>query len=149
MMKSMNATANQDSIAITVAAVIRTFFIAGLIWLLLSITIAFFSASELIRSLMWSVGLWLLCMLDLFSLAKAGAAVTHLIGGNLGDKRIPIAVQALFWGAIKLVCLGFIGWVLFNAQSAPEGALLMGLGTLVIVPLFGGFHWSQRELNHA
>jgi hypothetical protein len=92
--------------------------------------------------------LWLVCLIDLYSLSRAVGAVLELAATS-GEKRGPLTIQAFYWGMIKLLCLGILGIILFYGRSIPPVSLLAGTGTLVVVPLLGGYWWSQRALRHA
>lgn len=95
----------------------------------------------------WASGLWALCVLDLWSLAK----ILHLALGFSNvppERKGPYLFQTLFWGAAKVACLGSFTTALIFADGAPSSGILLGTATLVIVPLGGGFWWSQRELKN-
>lgn len=96
----------------------------------------------------WFLGLWIVSLLDLFALERAVEAATGLMS-EASENRGALVIRAFYWGAIKLACMGILGWIVIHASNAPVRALLLGLGTLVAVPLFGGFMWSQKELRHA
>lgn len=107
---------------------------------------------EPLSTLKWLLALWALCVLDLLALTKAILAVMVLM--SLTDtendlaKRPALSIQAMFWGLMKLVCLGVLGAVLvMKSETIPRFALLAGLGTLIVVPLFGGFWWSFSSLK--
>ncbi|MBC7693014.1 MAG: hypothetical protein H7222_14725 [Methylotenera sp.] len=104
---------------------------------------------QFLQSLLWMLGLWTLCVLDLVALAKTIAAGIILMSDQAPEKKSALAVQALSWGSLKMIFLGVIGLVLWKASTVPTVALLSGIGTLLIVPLVGGFWWSQKELSHA
>jgi hypothetical protein len=99
----------------------------------------------------WALAIWALCMLDFLTLARCGSSVLALMASGPNDTKRPYwMIQSLFWGSMKLLCLGAIGVALFYGRSIPSIALLLGLGTLLVVPLFGGFWWSRKEfLTHA
>jgi len=102
-------------------------------------------------AILWFVGLWLLSVLDIAALGKTLTAVLGLAGGEIQEpeKRAGAAIRAFYWGFVKLACLGFFALALTKAEAAPGIGLLLGLGTLVIVPLAGGVVWSQRILRNA
>ena len=125
------------------------FLWTGLGWLAICL---FFCARGLepMRGLFWAAGIWLLCMADLLAMAQVVSQLLQLSGaGPQSTARGPRMMQIFFWGLIKLACLGLFGVILWAGRETPQRALLMGLGTLVVVPLVGGFWWSQRELSHA
>jgi hypothetical protein len=135
------------------------FAIAAGIWLLTGGFLSWYFGPQewsVFYSAAWFCVLWTLCVLDLITLSKAIQAAFRLIGqdpnysGEVADQKRPaLIVQAFYWGFIKLACLGTFTVILMRAQQIPSSSLLLGLGTLVVVPIFGGFWWSKRELHHA
>ena len=98
-------------------------------------------------ALAWMLVLWMLCVLDLIALAKTVAAATILMSDQFPEKKAAFMVQTLVWGTTKFAVLGFLGIVLWKAQAAPKIAVVLGVATLLVVPLIGGFWWSQVELK--
>jgi hypothetical protein len=96
----------------------------------------------------WALGLWLLAVVDLAVLGKTISCVLFLMHST-SEMRSAHVVQALCWGLFKVVCLGLFIIILLKGQKIPMRGLLLGMGTLVIVPLTGGFFWSQRVLRNA
>lgn len=94
------------------------------------------------------LGFWILSVLDIGVLGKFLSLAAHLMNADELNKSA-YAVQALVWGVAKLVCLGLFVLVLLKGHEIPMHSLLLGMGTLVIVPLAGGFIWSQRVLQNA
>ena len=90
----------------------------------------------------WFLGIWVLSMADLAALAKV---VQVLIAASQAatENRKSHVIRAFTWGVVKLACFGLLIAVLVNAKAIPAVALLMGLATLVAVPLAGGFVWSR------
>jgi uncharacterized membrane protein len=125
------------------------FGIAG-VWLLLAFALtAYFSKEPSFGEFGWVCLLWALSLLDLYVLSRALGAAFEL-ASEPGEKRGALIIQASYWGVIKLLCLGTFGAILsMNGRSIPVISLLMGPGTLVTVPLLGGYWWSQRVLRHA
>ena len=122
----------------------------GVGWLLLAIGYGFWRAEPGTAGAFatWFVGLWAFCMLDLAFMVKALASVIQLMTETRPDRRGPLIVQTIFWGFLKLACLGAIGFLLVKARgTAPSIALWLGVATIVVVPLGGGFWWSRRQLE--
>lgn len=94
------------------------------------------------------LGFWTLSVLDLGILAKFLSSAGYLMNANEAT-RSAYAVQAIVWGVSKVVCLGLFVLVLLKGHEIPMHSLLLGMGTLVVVPLAGGFIWSQRVLQNA
>jgi hypothetical protein len=92
--------------------------------------------------------IWALCLLDLYSLSRAVGALLEL-STTSGENRGVLTIQAFYWGMIKLLCLGILGIVLFYGRSIPATSMLAGTGTLVVVPLVGGYRWSQKVPQNA
>ncbi len=124
------------------------FLWVALFWCVLGVVVLSFTQAQIQTALFWALGLWLFCLFDLVALAKTIAAAMNLMSDQVQEKTIA-SIQTLFWGTIKLCSFGVLGWILFQAKAAPIGALVMGVGTMLVVPLVGGFWWSKKELNHA
>lgn len=126
---------------------LRPFLWASLAWAALSIGVLSFIASDPGES-MRSWGIYFaLALTDLFFLVKTVAALMHLMSDQGAKNRTAYAIQAFVFGGLKLICLGMIGLCLWKLPSTSSGGILFGLGTLVVVPLLGGFLWSQAELK--
>jgi hypothetical protein len=127
------------------------FGVVSLIWLILGEVLCTALNTNIEQALfakMSFLGFWLLSVLDLGILAKFLTSAGHLM--NAGEHtRSAHTVQALVWGAGKIVCLGLFVLVLLKEHEIPMQSLLLGMGTLVVVPLAGGFIWSQRILQDA
>lgn len=127
----------------------KPFLIVAGAWLVLGLGLcAGFSAHKTGLALSWMGVLWALCLLDLYALSRAVGATLTMMSGE-GENRGPLVVRALYWGVVKLTCLGILGAALSFGRSIPVIALLMGIGTAVVVPLIGGYGWSQKVLRHA
>ena len=98
--------------------------------------------------LAWFGAFWAFCMFDLMFMVRALAAVIHLMTEVKTDRRPARLVQAVFWGALKLLCLGASGFLTYRARGiAPAASLWTGVATIVIVPLAAGFWWSRQQLE--
>jgi hypothetical protein len=124
----------------------KPFAWAAILWAFVAVAIVMFNCPDesRIRALEWMGTLWALCLIDLITLAKALQSAILAMDGA-GENRIPHSIQAFYWGAIKLVCLGLFGFILWQSARAPTVGLLTGLGTLVVVPLLGGF-WRSKQI---
>jgi len=127
------------------------FLVVAIAWLVMGEAVsAWFSAGKMGHSLSWTMVLWALCVLDLYALSRAvGAALAVMSDSDADENRGPLVVRALYWGVLKLTCLGILGLALSYGRSIPVAAMLMGIGTAVVVPLVGGYGWSQKVLRHA
>ena len=92
--------------------------------------------------------LWFLSILDLAVLSKLGLVLFSLVNAE-GARRSALTIQAFFWGAFKIICLGLFVITLLKGQKIPVSGLSLGMGTLVVVPLLGGFLWSRKVLTDA
>lgn len=125
------------------------FFVVACAWLALGLALcAQFPGSSIGYAFGSLTLLWAVCLLDLYSLARAVGAVLELSVTD-GENRGRFTIQAFYWGLIKLLCLGILGIILFYGRSIPSAAMLIGTGTLVIVPLVGGYWWSQKVPQNA
>jgi hypothetical protein len=94
----------------------------------------------------WMVGFWGFCVADLYALARTVFAVLAVAAEESAEARAKLSIQALFWGILKLGCLGLFTLVLIrHGTGIPAKGLLLGLGTLIVVPIVGGYWWSQRS----
>jgi hypothetical protein len=127
------------------------FLIVGAIWLGVSAGVGAYLTheSQRVTQMLFSLAiLWATCLFDLYALARtAGAALDAMSGAR--EKRRASVLQALYWATIKLACLGILGVVLLRGDAMPAISLYMGSATLFVVPLFGGYWWSQKVLRHA
>ena len=118
-------------------------------WLLLSVALCFFLGPEPRNDqFLWMLVFWGLSNLDLSVLAKFMSVAVRWAGAT-PEKRPVLAIQAFCWGIFKVVCLGLFIFVLLKGYEIPTYGLLLGVGTLGIVPLVGGILWSQRVLRNA
>jgi hypothetical protein len=125
------------------------FLMVAFVWLAVGAALcARFQHPGLSLALGWLAVLWGLCLFDLYALSRAVGALLGLASVE-GEKRGALIIQASYWGMIKLACLGILGAILLRGHSIPALGLLMGTGTLVVVPLLGGYWWSQKVLRHA
>lgn len=85
----------------------------------------------------WMLKLWFLVMVDLIALASF---VSGMFDWKTVSKKnqISLIIRTSSWGVIKLACLGLLGRVLYSAKSIPTVPLLLGLSTMVVIPIGGG-----------
>jgi hypothetical protein len=126
---------------------LRPFLWATLGWAILSVAVLLFIADDVGQSMRSLAIYFTLAGTDLFFLVKIVAALMHLMSDQGAKNRTAYAIQAFVFGGLKLICLGMIGLCLWKLPSTSSGGILFGLGTLVVVPLLGGFLWSQAELK--
>ncbi len=122
----------------------QPFVAAAIFWGVFSEVVCFFffKTQPFLRTFLWTLGLWVVCVLDLAAMAQMFRAVFALMSDIPEVSRPAWKLRLLIWGLTKLTCLGLLGVILFLNPSIPSPALLFGLGTLVVVPLFGGLGWS-------
>lgn len=120
------------------------FIVVALAWAVVGSLISLRSDAPDQSALKWMLGLWGLCIFDLVALAKTIAIVMTLMSSTAPEKQSALVIQALFWGVLKVGGLGLIGLALYFGDQAPGVSLALGLGTLIIVPLIGGY-WSSRK----
>ena len=126
----------------------KPFAIAAVLWAVVGWAMCrhFSGAEELSKNLVWLFGLWALCLLDLLALGKTIQGMLAIAAG-VGENLSAYTVHTFSWGLIKLICLGIFALVMIKGNPIPTAGLLVGMGTLVVVPLVGGFLWSQRALG--
>ena len=123
------------------------FLVVGFAWAVFGALVCLQLAPEAqsFFALKWMLGLALVCMTDLMVLAKAVASVIDLMALEHPGHQPKRIVQLMFWSTAKFVCLGAIGYILWNGRAIPQCALFTGLATLVVVPLLGGLWWSYQD----
>lgn len=122
-------------------------------WLVGSSVVSFFleagqESGTPVLALAALVGFWALSVLDLVALTRFLSVIFKWMSPD-AEKRPLFLIQAMFWGLIKVVCLGLFFITLLKGQKIPMHGLLLGMGTLGVVPVVGGFIWSQRILQDA
>lgn len=126
---------------------LRPFIGAALVWAAICVALIFYFSSEpaaVLRS--WAL-FYFLAVTDLFFLVKTIAATLVLMSDQGAKNRSAYTIQAFTYGSLKMLCLAAIAIFLWKfPESASKGSLL-GLSGLIVVPLAGGFWWSQNELK--
>ena len=120
---------------------LRPFLLAAGAWLLAGTVLVFVWLPPESRGagLAWWFALYALATMDLGMIA---ALVGTLLDGPPEGDRVRWGLRLAFLGAMKLAAWGLFALLLFGNRGIPNASLLSGLGTLVTVPLFGGFLWS-------
>lgn len=126
---------------------LRPFIYTAILWGLVSIGVILGFSSVPLPALKAWAGFFILSISDLFFLVKTIAATLLLMSDQGAENRSAYAIQALTYGSLKLLCLGAIGFFLWKFSDVPEAGMFFGLGSLIIVPLVGGFWWSQAQLK--
>ena len=134
-------------------SILKPFVLSALVWAVAGFAACKYLSEDAVvlqRNLIWLFGLWALCLLDLAALAKTVNGMLAIAAGGSGpaaENRGAYVIHTFSWGLIKLVCLGIFALVMIKARPIPTAGLLLGMGTLVVVPLVGGFFWSQKVLG--
>ena len=133
----------------------KPFFIIALAWLLLSgllIFKKFGNSPEAVTVALGTLAFWGLSLVSLFVLAKLVSLILGLTT-TPPEKRMGAAIQAFYWAVFKLACVGILITALIRASQATTPgfglAVVLGMGTLCIVPLGGGYLWSRKGIHHA
>jgi hypothetical protein len=139
----MNEVANPTEVSPQVVRP-RPFYWAASGWLALSLAVASLSVprEDVPRAAAWVVILFVVAAADLVSIARLVSAVFDLMSATAENRGARI-IQASYWGILKLACLGIFTILVFKGQQVPVTSLLLGVGTMVCVPLIGGFLWSK------
>ncbi len=120
----------------------KPFSLTALVWLVVGSGLAFWMGSgevSWITLLGWFLTFWLLSSLDLLAIA---ALVSAMGSWQDGVDRVRLGVRLAALAVLKMGLLGIFGAILFLNRGIPHSSLLVGLATLIVVPLFGGLAWS-------
>lgn len=139
----MNSVAEKTEAAL-VRPSYRSFYWSAILWALIATAITLFSSpkEEATRAIVWLGIFYAVSAADLYSISRLVATILELMA-TPPEKRIPGLIQASYWGFLKLACLGIFTALVFKGHEIPSTALLTGVGTMVFVPLVGGFWWSK------
>lgn len=133
--------------------IFKNFAIAGSAWAAITLALCIWysirshETQALFPLLGWALGLCALCMSGLYSLGKLLAALLSWMAEP--QKQVSTLIRASYWATLKLASLLLLNAVLLKHTGIPSLAILLGVGTLGVVPLFGGICWSQRTFRHA
>ena len=126
---------------------LRPFLVAAVVWAGISVFgIQFVFKGDAAALQTWAI-FYSLSLTDLFFLVKTIAATLLLMSDQGAEKRSAYAIQAIVFGGLKLLCLGMIIIFLWKFPDKSSTGVLIGLSGLIVVPLAGGFWWSQRLLK--
>lgn len=103
------------------------------------------TAGQASRELFWFLALFFGSVVNLFALSKAVGKVIEWMQYSGQNRSSGLLVEILFWGTLKFGCLILLGSLIWRSRSVPGMTLVLGLSTLVVVPLFGGYLWSRTD----
>lgn len=118
------------------------FLLTTLVWAGMSAGVIFSFFPEPAASLRVFLVFFTLSVTDLFFLMKTVAALLLLMSDQGAENSAIHAIRALVYGSLKLLCLGAMAVFLWKFSNAPSLGILLGIGTLAVVPLAGGLIWS-------
>lgn len=124
------------------------FLVVALGWGIIGFLILYFwfeKTDTRLEALSWWFRFWFLAVCDLFFLAKGVASLLQIMSEPVKSYSFGKTLALFFWGTMKVVCLGIILLLLVQFRDAPAVSIILGLTTLVVVPLFGGIFWSLRN----
>jgi hypothetical protein len=119
---------------------LKPFAWAGGAWLVLgTVGIAALASPEArMASIGWFLLFWILGVADLATIV--GLVFSMVTSQNTRDKaRIGFRIAVL--AIAKVALLLIFGAILFLRDGIPQSSLLVGLATLIVVPLLGGLAW--------
>jgi hypothetical protein len=87
----------------------------------------------------WFFLFWILGVADLATIA---ALVFSMVTWQDTGDRARMGIRIAVLGIAKVTLLLIFGAILFLRHGIPQSSLLVGLATLIVVPLLGGFAWS-------
>jgi hypothetical protein len=88
---------------------------------------------------MWFSIFWLLCASDL---AVIAGLVLSLVSWSDSMDKVRLGLRVGILVLLKMLFLMIFGVILFRKNGIPQSSLLVGLGTLIAVPLMGGMFWT-------
>jgi DMSO reductase anchor subunit len=123
-------------------------------WFLIGCSILFAltdeSQSNKLSALIGFLIVWTVCYLDLLIMTYLLGSVFSWYEQVTEEGKIHQVFQIILFGTLKLGCLGLFIVILLPKKNIPQSALLLGMATLVLAPLSGGWIWSRKELaRHA
>lgn len=121
----------------------KAFFWSAALWLVLGLgVVSSFSASERWwYSAGWFFLFWTLVLLDL---ALIAGLVGAMVSWQESSDKARMGIRVAVLGLLKVLWLVIFGAILILKRGIPTPSLLVGLGTLIVVPLFGGLVWSYQ-----
>jgi hypothetical protein len=114
-------------------------------WLILGLGLLFYwdRQGALGRSLAWFLVFWGWSNLSLITLGKTVARLAELVSSRTPAKKRMATRGVFLWASGKIGCLLLVVVLLMQVRELPLSVILLGFGTLVIVPLLGGWVWSR------
>ena len=124
------------------------FVSASMLWLTTSSAVVMtLSGNTKASAMEWLFGIAAICLMDFLAMAMVVVNLLRLASG--APDRIISVIRTSYWGTIKLACVLIFGAVLIRGRSSAAGVpacgLLLGVSTLVAVPLIGGLLWFACE----
>lgn len=120
---------------------LKPFAWAGAAWLVLGMVgiMVLSSPESRMMSVGWFFLFWILGVADLATIA---ALVFSMVTWQDTGDRARMGIRIAVLGIAKVTLLLIFGAILFLRHGIPQSSLLVGLATLIVVPLLGGFAWS-------
>ncbi len=125
------------------------FFWTGVAWGALGLVACYVIERPAFMAAIWTLGFWIACMADLYAIARLVMALIRLSSADDSTAKAVWTGQAMIWSVAKIAMLGILGAMVFFGRSAPSVSVIVGLSTLVAVPLVGGIWWSHKETKYA
>lgn len=123
-------------------AVVKKFGIASASWYIIGCIILYFSGRSFTSDLVYFTLVFLWAHLNLVFLMMLMKTLFQFIKTEDANERNTLRFKILFWGTLKVSCLLF-GVVFLWAGSDITGlALVLGVTSLLVVPLVGGLLWK-------
>ena len=116
------------------------FLVVALVWLAFGVITSYFLTQTNAHpwvSVRWMILLWGLVVADLAALAGVMSGMFDQ-KASFEKNQVFLIIRTSSWGVIKLACLGLLGLVLYSVKEIPTVALLIGLLTMLVIPVGGG-----------
>lgn len=121
---------------------LRPFLGAVLVWTIIGGGATFAVSEPPSRALGVFGIMGFLAVLDLFFILKTVAAVMLLMSDQGAKNRTGYAIQTMLYGSGKVMCLLLIGLGLWKVPKGMIAGTVLGVSTLVAVPLLGSVFWA-------
>lgn len=123
-------------------SIAKKFGFASFGWYIIGCLILGFSGRSFTSDLVYFTAVFLWAHLNLFFLMMLMKTLFQFIKAESADERNALRFGILIWGSLKVSCLLF-GVVFLWAGSDITGlALVLGVSSLLVVPLVGGLLWK-------
>ena len=117
-------------------------------WVVLgSVAVYYFAPLQAGELLPRFLGLTSLGLIDLFTTGGLLRVVISIAAGR-EKNGLGAAIRASSWGTIKLVSVGLLTVTIWRSRGSPPLPLILGLTTLVVVPIIGGIRWHLLNLRN-